>query len=169
LVLALLFMILPKLTGSRGWRVPNKGWVHPGGPAPQLKRVQTSGGYGNCVFSTKDLPRGKEDAAGVRVAFAGNEAIFGRCYFRHQVGPSRAGEVWQELYIDGEKRAQVIYDPPLANDEDQLALAVSQQHQTRLAELPAGKHTVSVWILKQSGDDADNPEPLAAGEFQLRK
>ena len=77
-------------------------------------------------------------------------------------------EAHTKLYINNEKRAQIIYDPPLANDEDQLALSTSQQHQVRLAELPAGKHVVDVWIYKQS-EDADNPEPLAAGEFQLRK
>jgi hypothetical protein len=168
LVLVALFVVLPRLNGGKGYRVPTKGWTYPGAPAPQLKRIQSSGGYGNCVFSTKEMARSKEDAASVRAAFGGNEPIFGRCYFRHQVGPNRAGEVWQELYIDGEKRAQVIYDPPLANDEDQLALAPSQQHQTRLAELPPGRHTVDIWIYKQS-EDLDNPEPLAAGEFQLRK
>ena len=168
LVLALLFFVLPRITGGRGVRVPAKGWIYPGAPAPQLKRIQTAGGYGNCVFSTKELLRGKEEAATVRVAFSGHEAIFGRCYFKHQVGPNRAGEVWQELFVDGEKRAQIIYDPPLPNDEDQLSLATSQQHQMRLNELPAGKHTIDIWVYKQS-EDAENPEPLAAGAFQLRK
>ena len=86
----------------------------------------------------------------------------------HQVGPNRAGEIWQELWVDGVKRAQVIYDPPLPNDEDQLGLEVSKQHGTRFAELSPGKHTVDLWIYRQ-GEDADNPEALAAGEFIMRK
>jgi serine/threonine protein kinase len=168
LVLVLLFVVLPRLSGGKTNRVPTKGWVYPGAPAPQLKRVQSQGGYGNCVFSTKELLRGKEEGGALRGTFGAGEAIFGRCYFRHQVGPNRAGEVWQELFVDGEKRAQIIYDPPLPNDEDQLALATSQQHQQRLGELTAGKHVIDVWIYKQS-EDAENPEPLAAGEFSIRK
>ncbi len=168
LVLVGLFFVLPKLGGGRGYRVPTRGWIYPGAPAPQLKRVQSNGGYGNCVFSTKEIVRGKEEGGAMRTTIGANEPIFGRCYFKHQVGPNRAGEVWQELYIDGEKRAQIIYDPPLSNDEDQLQLDTAKQHQGRLAELPSGKHVIDIWVYKQS-EDAENPEPLAAGEFVLRK
>jgi serine/threonine-protein kinase len=168
LVLAVLFVLVPRMGGARGARVPVKGWAHPGPPAPPLKQIQSKGGYGNCIFSTKDIVRGKEEGGALRNAFGAGEPIFGRCYFKHQVGPNRAGEVWQELYINGEKRAQIIYDPPLHNDEDQLALVPAQQHQVRLAELGPGKHIIDIWIYKQS-EDAENPEPLAAGEFTLRK
>jgi len=156
-------------TGNKSpWRVPAKGWIYPGPPAPPMKRVQSIGSYGNCVFSTHELEKGKEDSNSVRGVFGGSDPVNGRCWFPHQVGPNRAGEIWQELWVDGVKRAQVIYDPPLANDEDQLGFEVSKQHGTRLAELSPGKHTVDLWIYRQ-GEDADNPEALAAGEFIVRK
>ena len=150
------------------WRVPAKGWIYPGAPAPALKRVQSSGGYGNCVFSTKELERGKEEQSSARTIFSGTEPIFGRCYFAHQVGPTKAGEVWQDLWVDGQKRAQMLYDPALPNDEDQIGLEVSRAHGSRLADLSAGKHTIDLWIYRQS-DDSENPEPLAAGEITVRK
>jgi eukaryotic-like serine/threonine-protein kinase len=150
------------------FRVPAKGWIYPGAPAPPLKKVHSQGNFGNCIFSTRPLEAGKEDSNSVRTSFATQEAIHGRCYFAHQVGVSKAGEVWQELYIDGRKVAQIIYDPPLPNDETQVGLPFSEQNQARLAELPAGKHTFDVWIYRQS-EDAEAPEPLAAGEFTVRK
>ncbi len=150
------------------WRVPSKGWVYPGAPAPQLKRVQTSGGYGNCVFSLHELEAGQEDAAAVRTGFAFSEEMNARCYLAHQVGPTKSGEVYQELWIDGVRRKQVIYDPPLANDADQVVIDVKQEYGALLAELGGGKHIFDLWLYRQ-GEDAENPEPLAAGEFQVRK
>ena len=149
-------------------RVPQKGWMSPGAPAPPLKRVQASGGYGNCVFATRDLERGKEEPAAVRTIFSADESILGRCYLAHQIGANKAGEVWQELWIDGAKRAQIIYDPTLPDDEDQLAVEISKRHASRLSELSAGKHTLEVWIYRQRAE-SDNPEPLAAGALVVRK
>ncbi|MCA1828601.1 MAG: serine/threonine protein kinase [Myxococcales bacterium] len=157
-----------KGAGSSAWRVPSKGWISPGPPAPSLKLVQQNGAYGNCVFSSKTLERGKEDEGAVRSTFSYTEPIYGRCYFARQIGPNKPGEVWQELWVDGQKRAQIIYDPALPNDEDQLALEVSRRHGTRIGELSNGKHTLDIWIYRQA-DDAENPEPLAAGELIVRK
>jgi hypothetical protein len=159
---------LSKQAAKAPWKPPTKGWIYPGAPAPPLKKVQAQGNYGNCVFSTKPLEAGKEDSNSVRTSFSAQEAIHGRCYFAHQVGANKAGEVWQELYIDGRKVAQLIYDPPLPNDETQIGVPFSEQNQARLAELPTGKHTLDVWIYRQS-EDAESPEPLAAGEFTVRK
>jgi serine/threonine protein kinase len=150
------------------WRVPAKGWLYPGAPAPPLKRVQSAGGYGNCVFSTREVERGKEDAATLRTIFTGEEPILSRCYFAHQVGPNKAGEVWEDLWIDGQKRAQLLFDPALPNDDDQIGLEIGKRHQQRFAELSPGKHTIDIWIYRQS-DEAENPEPLAAGELTLRR
>ncbi len=162
------WLVVGHLGNKSPWRVPAKGWIYPGPPAPPMKRVQSSGSYGNCVFSTEELEKGQENSNALRSIFGGSDSINGRCWFVHQVGPNRAGEIWQELWVDGVKRAQVIYDPPLPNDEDQLGLEVSKQHGTRFAELSPGKHTVDLWIYRQ-GEDADNPEALAAGEFIMRK
>ncbi|MBS2021721.1 MAG: protein kinase [Deltaproteobacteria bacterium] len=164
---ALVWFLKAKDANKPG-RVPAKGWIYPGAPAPPLKKVQANGGYGNCVFSTKPIEAGKEEAAQMRTIFGTNEGIHGRCYFAHQVGPNKAGEVWQELWVDGVKRAQIIYDPPLPNDDDQLQLEPGVQHASRINELPSGKHVFSLWIYRQ-GEDAENPEPLAAGEFTVRK
>ncbi len=159
---------LSRQAAKAPWRPPSKGWIYPGAPAPPLKKVQAQGNYGNCVFSTKPLEAGKEDSNAVRTSFSAQEEIHGRCYFAHQVGANKAGEVWQELYIDGRKVAQLIYDPPMPNDETQIGLPFSEQNQARLADLAAGKHTLDVWIYRQS-EDAEAPEPLAAGEFTVRK
>ena len=153
---------------SGNFRVPTTGWNSPGPAAPRLKKVQSSGGYGNCIFASKQIDRGKEDENAVRATFSAGEPIFGRCYFARQIGPNKSGEVWQELWIDGVKRAQVIYDPSLPNDEDQLALEVSRRHGSRFAELSSGKHTLDIWIYRQP-EDTETPEPLAAGELVVRK
>ena len=167
LVAGAVLFVKSREAGKPG-RVPAKGWVYPGAPAPQLKKIQANGGYGNCIFSTKPLSAGKEEPGQLRNVFGTNEPIQGRCYFPHQLGPNKAGEVWQELWVDGVKRAQIIYDPPLPNDEDQLQLDVATQHASRIADLLPGKHTFSLWMFRQ-GEDAENPDPLAAGEFTVRK
>ena len=150
------------------WRVPGAGWASPGPPAPALKKIASPGGFGNCVFAGHELGRADEDESVLRRSFAGGENIFGRCYLSHPVGANTAGEVWQELWIDGVKRAQIIYDPPLPTDEDQLALVVGRQHGARLADLKPGKHLIDVWIYMQP-DESQPAEALAAGEFTLRK
>ena len=172
---ALALLVVAALVFGRGsaapagnFRVPVSGWASPGPSAPPLKKIQASGGYGNCVFSSKQLDRGKEDGNAIRASFSAGEPIYGRCYFARQIGPNKSGEVWQELWIDGVKRAQVIYDPALPNDEDQLGLEVSRRHGSRLGELSSGKHTLDIWIYRQA-EDAENPEPLAAGELMVRK
>jgi serine/threonine-protein kinase len=172
---ALLVLIAAAILLTRGggsatgkFRVPSKGWNSPGPNAPPLKKIQASGGYGNCVFSSRQLERGREDTGALRTTFSASEPIYGRCYFARQIGPNRPGEVWQELWVDGVKRAQVIYDPALPNDEDQLALEVSRRHGSRFGELSSGKHTLDIWIYRQA-EDAEAPEPLAAGELVVRK
>ena len=157
------FLYLRRATGLRG-RVPEKGWLQRQG----LRRIQGSGGYGNCVFAPGELPRGGEDPASLQSVFAARETIHGRCFFPRPVGENKTGQVWEELWIDGRKRAQVIFDPALPPEEDQLALKLSDRHAERLRELSAGKHTLDVWIYRQSGD-ADAPVPLAAGELVVRK
>jgi hypothetical protein len=147
-----------------GSDVPQTGWTSRGG----LRKVQSKGGYGNCVFSARELERGADDPAALRSVFSANDAIHGRCYFPRPVGENRSGQIWEELWIDGRKRAHLIFDPALPAEEDQLALQLSGRHAARLRELSSGKHTVDVWIYRQTGD-ADNPVPLAAGELVVRK
>ena len=164
---AVLAVILVLALGGKGaatrGRVPGGGWRAAGG----LKRLNAAG-YGNCVFASKEVDRGASDDGALRNAFAIGEPIFGRCFFPRQVGPNKPGEVWQELWIDGVKRAQIIYDPALQPDEDQLGLELSHRHASRLSELSNGKHILDVWIYRQP-DDADTPVPLAAGELVIRK
>jgi hypothetical protein len=171
LVVLIVVAVLLSRNGSSAtgtFRVPSKGWSSPGPRAAPLKLIQASGGYGNCVFSSKPLERGKEDPGGVRSTFSASEPIYALCYFPHQIGPNKSGEVWEELWVDGVKRAQVIYDPALPNDQDQLALEVSKRHGSRLGALSSGKHTLDVWIYRQV-EDVETPEPLAAGELVVRK
>jgi protein kinase-like protein len=157
------YLYLRSTAGLRG-RVPSTGWLQRTG----LRRIQGNGGYGNCVFAPGELPRGGEDPAALQSVFAASEPIHGRCYFPRPVGENKTGQVWEELWIDGRKRAQVIFDPALSPEDDQLALRLSDRHAARLRELSAGKHTLDVWIYRQSGD-ADTPVPLAAGELVVRK
>jgi Protein kinase domain len=143
-------------------RVPPHGWAKQG---DSMKKIHRPGGYGNCVFSSKEIDLKDEDAA-LSTVFSASEPVFGRCFFAKKVGSNRQGEIWQELWVDGVKRAQIIYEP-LPSDQESIPLAFSQQQAQRLAELPAGKHTLDVWIYRQSaGADA---APLAAGELIVRK
>jgi len=157
------FFYLRSTAALRG-HVPVEGWLERSG----LRRIQANGGYGNCVFSARELERGMEDVAALRSVFAAGDPILGRCYFPRAVGENKAGQIWEELWIDGVKRSHVIFDPALAPDDDQLALRLSSRHAARLRELSSGKHTLDVWIYRQSAD-ADTPVPLAAGELVVRK
>jgi hypothetical protein len=80
---------------------------------------------------------------------------------------TRPKEIWEELWIDGRKRAHVIFDPALPPGDDQLTLQLSERHSAQLRELSSGKHTLDVWIYRR-GSRADNPVPLAAGELVVR-
>jgi hypothetical protein len=157
------WLYLRSTAGLRG-RVPEKGWMQRSG----LRRIQANGGYGNCVFSPRELGAGKEDAAALQSVFASTEPIQGRCYFPRAVGENKTGQIWEELWIDGRKRSHVIFDPALPATADELTLQLSGRHAARLRELSAGKHTLDVWIYRQAGD-ADTPVPLAAGELVVRK
>src|SRR6267378_3178731 len=114
------------------------------------------------------IAAGAAAAAAVRADFSAADPIHGRCYFPRAVGENRTGQIWEELWIDGRKRAHLIFDPPLPPDDDQLALQLSGRHAARLRELSSGKHTLDVWIYRQAGD-GDTPVPLAAGELVVRK
>ena len=144
--------------------VPETGWISRGG----LRRVQSNGGYGNCVFSTREVERGADDPTALSAVFSATDPIHGRCYFPRPVGENRTGQIREELWIDGRKRAQVIFDPALPPEEDQLSLQLSGRHAARLRELSSGKHKVDVWIYRQAGD-GDNAVPLAAGEMVVRR
>ncbi|HUJ26239.1 MAG TPA: protein kinase [Myxococcales bacterium] len=163
LVAVILAFALGGKAGSARGRVPAEGWRSAGA----LKRLNAAG-FGNCVFSSKEIDRGASDDGALRNSFGISEPIYGRCFFPRQVGPNKPGEIWQELWIDGVKRAQIIYDPALQPDDDQLGLEISRRHASRLGELSSGKHILDVWIYRQP-DDADNPVPLAAGELVVRK
>src|SRR2546421_2476891 len=144
--------------------VPETGWISRGG----LRRVQSKGGYGNCVFSTREVERGADDPTALSAVFSATDPIHGRCYFPRPVGENRTGQIREELWIDGRKRAQVIFDPALPPEEDQLSLRLSGRYAARLRELSSGKHKVDVWIYRQAGD-GDNAVPLAAGELMVLK
>jgi predicted Ser/Thr protein kinase len=161
LVLGALAFFLLRAGNSQNGRVPVGGWVKQG----ELKKIQRQGGYGNCVFSGKEIdPR--EDDGSVRNVFAAGEPVFGRCFFPKKVGNNKQGEIWQELWVDGVKRAQIIYEH-IPNEEDSVPVALSQQQAQRLADLSNGKHTLGLWIYRQTAD-AD-AAPLAAGELIVRK
>src|SRR5438132_4950263 len=144
--------------------VPETGWMSRGG----LRKVQSTGGYGNCVFSTREVERGADDPTALSAVFSATDPIHGRCYFSRPVGENRTGQIREELWIDGRKRAQMIFDPALPPEEDQLSLQLSGRHAARLRELSSGKHKVDVWIYRQAGD-GDNAVPLAAGELMVLK
>jgi len=165
MVLGLLLFFVLRQDGSKsGGRVPQKGWTWPGPPAPALKRIQEAG-YGNCVFSTG--PFGKGEAPPTRAAFSAGEAVHARCFFARPLGPVRRGDVWQELWLDGQKRAQILYDK-LQPALETLDVDLSRLPGARLADLSAGKHTLSIWIFRQP-EGTENPETLAAGEITVRK
>ena len=149
---------------ASGNRVPREGWVSRGG----LRKIQSKGGYGNCVFSSQGLPADGEDRTPVAAAFSAADPIHGRCFFARPVGENTTGQVWEELWVDGRKRAHVIFDPALPADQDQLELEVSARHAARLRDLPAGNHTLDLWIYRQA-PGGDRPVPLAAGELVVRK
>jgi len=154
------FAVLRHAAASRG-RIPQDGWVSRGG----LRKVQAKGGYGNCVFSTGDLPG---DGAALATAFSAADPIHGRCFFSRPVGANTTGQVWEELWVDGRKRAHVIFDPALPQDAEELVLDVGARHAARLRDLPGGSHTLDLWIYRQA-DGGDSPVPLAAGELLVRK
>ena len=156
------YLYLRGRTGVGG--VPETGWIARGG----LRKVQSKGGYGNCVFSTREVERGADDPTALSAVFSATDPIHGRCYFPGPVGQNRTGQIREELWIDGRKRAQVIFDPALPPEEDQLSLQLSGRHAARLRELSSGKHKVDVWIYRQAGD-GDNAVPLAAGEMVVRR
>jgi predicted Ser/Thr protein kinase len=157
------FFYMRATAGLRG-QIPASGWTLRGG----LRRIQSKGGYGNCVFSNREVQRASADPSLLRSAFSAGDDIYGRCFFPAAIGENRSGQIWEELWIDGRKRAHVIFDPPLPPAEDQLALQLSARHAARLRELSNGKHTLDVWIYRQ-GADADTPVALAAGELVVRK
>ena len=164
LVLALVAMLL--LRSPPGGRMPAEGWASPGPSAPQLKLVHQNH-FGNCVFSPRELERGKEAQAGVSTRFEANEPIFGRCYLARSLGPNNPEELWHEVWIDGVKRAQIIYPGSFAPEEDQFTPDLGKLA-TRLADLSAGKHTVDIEIYRQA-EGSQNPELLAIGELVVRK
>jgi serine/threonine protein kinase len=160
-VLGALAAFLLRSGNDQNGRVPAHGWVKQG----DLKKIQRQGGYGNCVFASKEIDP-KEDDGSVRNVFSASEPVFGRCFFAKKVGNNKQGEIWQELWVDGVKRAQIIYEP-IPSDDDSIPLSLSQQQAQRLAELSSGKHTLDVWIYRQQGDG--DAAPLAAGELIVRK
>ena len=163
LVLAGLAFLYERHRAAARGRVPEAGWMARGG----LRKVQAQGGYGNCVFFGREIERGAEDPGAVVTEVPATAPIFARCYFPRPAGENKTGQVWEELWVDGRKRAHVIFDPPLPPDDDQLALQLSGRHGARLQELSGGKHTVDVWIYRHASD-ADPPVPLAAGELVVR-
>jgi len=136
--------------------------------APALRKVQGMGGYGNCVFFARELERGAEDAAAVRADFSAADPIHGRCYFPRAVGENRTGQIWEELWIDGRKRAHLIFDPPLRPTTISSPSSSAGAMPRGYASCRSGKHTLDVWIYRQAGD-GDTPVPLAGGELVVRK
>lgn len=132
-----------------------------------MKRLHASG-YSNCVFSARAPERGREDEGALEQSFSASDPIYGRCYLPAAPGPNRPGEIWAEIWIDGTKWAHLVYDPPILPEQDEIPLEWSREQPSRLPELSAGQHTVSVWIYRQS-KDRHNPVALAAGELVVRR
>jgi predicted Ser/Thr protein kinase len=152
-----------RMTTARRGRVPAGGWVARGGP----RKVQSERGYGNCVFFRGEPPAPAEVSRETAV-FLASDTIGCRCYLPRAVGDNRPGQIWEELWIDGRKRAHVIFDPAIPPEDEELTLQLSSRHAARLRELSDGKHTLDVWIYRQ-GAEPENPVPLAAGEVMVRK
>jgi serine/threonine protein kinase len=155
------FFALRPGKSSQSGRVPTHGWVTNG----ELRKIQKPGGYANCIFSGSEIDAKEEDVP-TRLSFAAGEPIFARCFFPRAIGSNKRGEVWQELWVDGQKRAQTLYDSIPAGEES-IGLALSREQAQRLSELSSGKHTLDLWIYRQTGDS--DAEPLAAGELVVRK
>jgi len=63
-------------------RVPAAGWAAQGG----LRKIQSNGGYGNCVFF-------RSDPAELTAVLSAADPIHARCYFAQPVGNNRTGEI----------------------------------------------------------------------------
>jgi len=83
------------------------------------------------------------------------------------VGENRTGQIWEELWIDGRKRAHLIFDPPLPPDDDQLALQLSGRHAARLRELSSGSTS---WTSGFTGKRRRrHSSAIGGGELVVRK
>ena len=88
----------------------------------------------------------------------------GRCSLGKALGANRPGEIWQDVYVDGAKRGQVVYDRPLPEAQDELSVDLS----ARMKDLSPGKHTLAVRIYRQPAG-SQSVEALAGGELVVQK
>jgi len=99
--------VLARRTGVGG--VPETGWIARGG----LRKVQSKGGYGKCVFSTREVERGADDPTAPSAVFSATDPIHGRATFpapSARTGPARSGKSCGSTAASA---AQVIFDPAI--------------------------------------------------------
>jgi hypothetical protein len=131
-------------------------------------------GYCNCVFSTQEIPKGKEKNITLLEKFTRPDPVFARCYFPEKIGPVRAEDFWHEIWIDGRLTQFTRFNKPPPPDWDQVAVWITaEDYADEMKALGPGEHEIVIWVLKNSdpgprtNSEPFLPEPkrLSRGRF----
>lgn len=131
-------------------------------------------GYCNCVFSTQDIPKGREKDVPLKDEFTAPEPVYARCYFPEKIGPLRAEDFWHEIWIDGRLAQFTRFKKPPPPDWDQVAVWVTaEDYAEEMKHLEPGEHEIVIWVLKNADPKPHSdtepfiPEPqrLSRGRF----
>jgi len=137
-------------------------------PAPTSDTV-----WGVMIFASSPIPLRHEQAVTLQTEFSVPDPVYARAYFPVALGALVAGELWHELWINGELVKRYFYETLPEADWTQVQIWLSSEvYQAEFAALTAGQHQVEIRLYKlgpvdqAAGDGAVRPAiAVSRGEF----
>ena len=109
-------------------------------------------GYGNCIFSTKEIGKGKESKVTIKSSFKSPDKVYARCYFPGKVGKLRQGKnFWHESWVDRKLKRRTFFKQPPNPGWKQIQIWVSEdEYKKDIRGLGRGKHEIIIWVMKNT-------------------
>ena len=121
-------------------------------------------GYGNILFSDRQIDYSKEDVSQFKTSFTKPEKIFARCYFNNSLGKLDPGNLWYEIWLNDEFKTKVVFDKSPDPGWDQLQLWISEEDfKKELDNLNPGEYKITILVVENSS--AKNQKNLAKGDL----
>src|SRR5687767_9804240 len=99
---------------------------------------------GNCIFSSREIPPRAPYDTPTQDDFDAGDPMFARCYLPEKAGANRAGDLVDEILLDGKPWWKQEYSAPLESGAVERSIALSEILRTPLATLARGPHRLTV-------------------------
>ncbi|MBU0954471.1 MAG: SPOR domain-containing protein [Spirochaetes bacterium] len=118
-----------------------------------IQESETTTAQGQIHFSTSPVPLNAEHSQQYPLSFSAPAPIYARAFFSEELGNVAGGDLWHELYIDGNFTKRVYFEQALEPERLQIPLSITaSNYADEFGDLGPGEYTIHIQVLRNKRD-----------------